>query len=251
VTIRPDRIPLNRLYGDLAYLWPLVDSPEDEAPEGARWRRNLRKRLGPGRHPILELGVGGGFLLSTIARGFEATAVDASEEMLAHSMKLNPDVEHHVGDMRTIRLEKTFKAVLVYDAINYMLSEKDLRATFATARAHLEPGGIALLGPDWVRETFQPPHVSFETRSDGELEVTFVEYSWDPDPNDTTFESLYLYFVRHGAELRIEEDRHVEGLFSLSEWIRLLDDEGFAAEPIKRSGEPGGVGRWMLVGTLR
>jgi methyltransferase family protein len=251
VTIRPDRIPLNRLYGELAYLWPLLDSPEDEAPEAMRWIEILRERLGPGRHRILELGAGGGFLLSTIAPGFEAVAVDVSEEMLSHSRKLNPRVQHHVADMRTVRLEKRFKGVLVYDAINYMLCEEDLRATLATARHHLEPGGVLLLGPDWVRETFRPPHVEFATRADHEMEVTFLAYSWDPDPSDSTLESLFLYFIRRGGRLEIEEDRHIEGLFSLAEWISLLDEEGFAAESIERPGGPGGIGRWMLVGTKR
>lgn len=199
----------------------------------------------------MELGAGGGFLLSTIAPGFDAVAVDVSEEMLLHSRKLNPEVEHHVADMRTVRLEKRFKAVLVYDAINYMLSEKDLRATFATARAHLEPGGVILLGPDWVRETFRPPYVEFTTRTNDEMEVTYVAYSWDPDPSDSTLESLIFFFIRQGSRLKIEEDRHVEGLFSLAEWVAILEDEGFAAEPIERPGEPGGIGRWMLVGTLR
>ena len=139
--------PQNRLYDDLAYLWPVISPPEDYAAEAVYWRRALREKLGPGRHHVLELGVGGGHNLSHLTPYFQATAVDLSPRMLALSEKLNPGVEHHLGDMRTVRLGRKFDAVLVHDAISYMLNEDDLRATFATARYHLRPGRRTVGGP--------------------------------------------------------------------------------------------------------
>ena len=123
----------NRMYDEFAHLWTLISAPEDYAEEARYWRDALREKLGPGRHEILELGVGGGNNLSHLTSGFQATAVDISEKMLANSTRLNPGVEHHVGDMRTVRLEREFKAVLIHDAISYLTTEDDLRKTFATA----------------------------------------------------------------------------------------------------------------------
>ena len=80
-------IPLNRLYGDLAYLWPLFSPPEEYAEEAGFWRRLLRELAGPGRHRVLELGVGGGHNLSHLAGEFEATAVDLSPTMLELSRR--------------------------------------------------------------------------------------------------------------------------------------------------------------------
>ena len=171
-----------RLYADLAHLWPLMSPPEDYADEGARLRSELRARLGPGRARLLELGTGGGHLLHHLAGEFEATAVDLSEAMLAHSRRLNPGVAHHVGDMRTVRLGATFDAVLIHDAIDYMRTEDDLRAAFATARAHLRPGGLFLAIPDDYVETFTSPRIAHETRRKDGAELTYVEYSTDPDP---------------------------------------------------------------------
>ena len=54
------QIQANRLYGDLAYLWPLVSPVEDYAAEARCWQDVLRSKLGPGRHCLLELGAGGG-----------------------------------------------------------------------------------------------------------------------------------------------------------------------------------------------
>ena len=40
--------------------------------------------------------------------------------MLELSRTLNPDCEHLEGDMRTLRLGRTFDAVLIHDAVMYM-----------------------------------------------------------------------------------------------------------------------------------
>ena len=222
----------NRLYTDLARLWPLMSPPEDYADEGAFLLRELHKRLGPGRARILELGTGGGHLLHHLAADFDATAVDLSDAMLAHSRRLNPQATHHTGDMRTVRLGETFDAVLIHDAIAYMTTEDDLRAAFATARAHLRAGGLLLTIPDDYAETFSPPRIWHESRRANGAELTFAEYSTDIDPNDTQIEVAYVFFFQENGELRVEVDRHATGLFSIAAWERLLAESGFAHERI-------------------
>ena len=79
------------LYNRLAYLWPAISPPEEYAVEADDWRRALRNYLGPGRHRLLELGVGGGHNLSHLTAEFDAVAVDISPNMLELSRRLNPD----------------------------------------------------------------------------------------------------------------------------------------------------------------
>jgi len=43
--------------------------------------------------------------------------------MLELSRTINPEAEHILGDMRTLRLGRTFDAVLIHDAICYMTTE--------------------------------------------------------------------------------------------------------------------------------
>ncbi|HPM76028.1 MAG TPA: class I SAM-dependent methyltransferase [bacterium] len=221
----------NRIYDDLAYLWPLISPLEDYAEEAAYWRELLREKLGPGRCEILELGVGGGHNLSYLTKHYKATAVDLSAKMLAFSQQLNPDVEHHVGDMRSVRLAKQFDAVIVHDAIAYMICEDDLRRTFATAAAHLKPGGVCIVTPDYVKETFVDATVHHRTVKQGDLELTRLEYEYDPDPDDTSYEVLFFLLIRenNGAP-KIEQDRHTLGLFPVSTWKRLLSEAGFNVE---------------------
>ncbi len=241
----------NRLYKDLAYLWPLVSPPEEYADEATYWRNALRAKLGPGRHPVLELGVGGGHNLSHLTRDLQATAVDISEEMLALSRKLNPQVEHIVGDMRSIRLGRTFKAVLVHDAISYMLTEADLVAAFQTARAHLEQGGIFITAPDGYRDTFKGTDVWHQITRSGGMELTFIEYQTDPDPDDTTMESVLFYLIRENGQLRVEQDHHLTGLFPLETWLRLLAEVGFRTEQWPYPVNDDGSEAYLLVSELQ
>lgn len=249
--MEPAQIQQNRLYSDLAYLWPLVSPVEEYADEARCWRNVLWGRLGPGRHRVLELGVGGGHHLSHLTADFEATAVDLSEAMMRHSQRLNPGVEHIAGDMRTVRLGRTFQAVLIHDAISHMQTEADLRATFATAAAHLEPGGVFITSPDHFRETFRDPFVDSTTHSDGETELTFIEFDHDADPADTTVETILFYLIRKGGELRIELDRLTTGLFARQRWLDLMAEAGFEVECCRRELSGAEAQPDLLVGTLR
>lgn len=238
------------MYDDLADLWPLISRPEEYAREAGYWRDVLRSELGSGRHEILELGVGGGHNLSHLTSDFLATAVDLSEKMLSQCRMLNPDVRLHVGDMRTVRLGKRFKAVLVHDAISYMQTETDLRQVFTTAAEHLEPDGVFVVAPDHFRETFCSPRVEHATYSDGKTELTLIEYQYDPDPNDTMTETLVFYLIRTQEGLRVEQDRHVLGLFPVQTWLDLMQEAGFSVEklpyPVHRDERESYllVGRW-------
>ena len=239
-----------RLYYELSYLWPIISPPHEYAGEAANWRRILRDKLGPAKHNILELGAGGGHNLSHLAKDFQATAVDISPPMLSLSRRLNPDVRHHLGDMRMVRLGQTFDAVLIHDAIGHMLTEADLSATFATAKAHLRPGGLLLIAPEWVREEFVGQKLFNWTRRNKEISVTIQEYLHDPDPEDTQIESIYSYMIEMEGSVRIERDVHINGLFPVSTWMGLLDQAGFRVERVSLPGNEGGYGGNMFIGTL-
>lgn len=223
-------IATNRLYGDLAWLWPLMSPPDEYAEEAARWREVLREKLGPGRHAVLELGVGGGHNLSHLTAEFEATAVDLSDAMLAQCRALNPGVPTCVGDMRSVRLDRTFAAVLLHDAVSHMLTEEDVAAVFETAAAHLDKGGVVIASPDRYRENFLPPETEHVTNASDTLRVTWFEYTHDPDPDDTVVEHVFTYLIASADGLRIEHDRLHTGLFPQSTWLRLMDQAGFTPE---------------------
>lgn len=93
--------------------------------------------------------------------------------MLSLCRRLNPDVALHRGDMRSIRLGRTFSAVLVHDAVSHMLSEEDLSAAFETAAAHLEQGGVFIASSDRFLERFRAPVIEHATHDHGRMRVTY------------------------------------------------------------------------------
>src|SRR6187402_2411130 len=144
------------MYGDLAPWFHLLTPPSDYVEDAALVMSQLRASVTGPLRTLLELGAGGGNTASHLSQELQLTLTDPSPDMLALSRTINPDAEHIVGDMRTLRLGRTFDAVLIHDAICYMRTLADLRAAMLTAWEHLRPGGAAVFMPDHLRETFRP-----------------------------------------------------------------------------------------------
>jgi SAM-dependent methyltransferase len=178
---------------------------------------------------VLELGSGGGNNASHLKAHFELTLTDLSEEMLAVSRELNPECEHVQGDMRTLRLGREFDAVFVHDAVEYMSSVADLRAAIQTAFVHCRPGGVALFVPDHLRETFRP-RTDHGGHDGPGRSLRYLEWTWDPNPDDDTYLVDFAYLLRDGDRITVEHDRHVCGVFPRAQWLRLLEEAGFRAE---------------------
>lgn len=229
-------------YDELAEWWPLLSAPADYAEEAAFYQRQLLAHCDGPCDTMLELGSGGGNNAHHLKARFRNTLVEPSLAMLAVSRELNPELEHIQGDMRTVRLGRAFDCVFVHDAVCYMITETDLRQAMATAYVHCRPGGAVLFAPDYVRETFRPD--TDHGGHDGPARsARYLEWTWDPDPDDSTYTVDYAFMLR-GADgnVRVEHDRHVEGLFARGEWLRLLREAGFDAEavPLEHSEvEPG------------
>ena len=138
------------------------------------------------------------------------------------------------GDLRTLRLGRTFDAVLVHDAVSYMTTEADLRAAIATAWIHTRPGGAAIVTADVLADSFVERTDPLDGE-DGVRALRGVMWQWDPDPADTTYRVDFALLLREGGDVRLVHDSHVEGLFPRSTWIRLLTEAGFAVEGVPRS----------------
>ena len=218
-----------RLYTDLAAWWPVLSSPDEYAEEADFYRKCLLEASRIPVRTVLELGSGGGNNASFLKAHFEMTLVDVAPGMLRVSRSLNPECEHIHGDMREVRLGRVFDAVFIQDAVSYMTTEHDLARAFETAWVHCRPGGAALFCPDAVRETFRPG-----TKHGGHdrmlRSLRYVEWTWDPDPKDTTVTTDFAYVLRDKDGVRVEYDRHVLGLFPRAIWLRLLEEQGF--EPV-------------------
>ena len=216
----------HRFYGDLAPWWPLISPPSEYAEEAA-FAASLLAADGATR-TVLELGSGGGHVASHLAGQFVLTLVDLSEPMLAVSRALNPEATHHQGDMRTVRLDDQFDAVLIHDAIDYMTTEADLRRAIETAYAHVRPGGTAVLVPDDVAENFEQRTTHGGSDDADGRAARYLEWSWDPDPSDSWTITNYTFVLREAnGSVETAHETHRLGLFSRDTWLRLLTETGF------------------------
>lgn len=225
---------MQKMYSELATWWPLLSPLEDYADEAAFFRQILSESDLPQSPSLLELGCGGGSNAFYLKKNFtRVTLTDLSPNMLAISRALNPECEHLEGDMRTLRLGRMFDAVFIHDAIDYMTTLQDLRQALETAFIHCSPGGVALFVPDHVRETFQPS--TDHDGHDGEgRSLRYLEWTCDPNANDTTYTTDYVYLLREGDQpLQVEHEQHICGLFPRDEWLSLLSKVGFQQKIVR------------------
>ncbi|WP_428387264.1 class I SAM-dependent methyltransferase [Mucisphaera sp.] len=222
---------LPRLYGDLSELWPKLSPAEDYGPEAAIIRGLIGRTFGAGSKRVLELGAGGGHTLYHLKRGHRCVASDLSASMLAACRALNPEVETIVADMRGVRLERVFDVVLIHDAIDYLLTEADLLATFRSAGEHLEPGGLLITAPDNTAETFDASERATDEREEeGRVyRLTSTVSELDERFNYGMLLEIEVEDLETG-ERRTYRDEHRCAAFPLATWLRLFEEAGFEAE---------------------
>src|SRR2546421_7976802 len=115
----------------------------------APWVETIERRaqrLGLRGCRALDLGCGTGKSTAELLdRGYDVTACDISTQMVAEARRKFP---RHAGrflvaDMRALPELGHFDLVLCLDdAVNYLLTEEELEATFAGVAAALAPSGV-------------------------------------------------------------------------------------------------------------
>ena len=164
---------------------------------------------------VLEYGIGNGRIALPMARhGITVSGIDLSGPMLADlraSLKKEPaDVQRRVtlkqGDMRRVRLRRTFPLVLcAFNTILHLYTRVDMERFLAGVKAHLAPGGTfvcdlsmpmpedltrtfdqAMRTPDFVHPTLGP--VRYRERFQYEVlrQILFVSMEFFPKKSDNT-----------------------------------------------------------------
>ena len=173
---------------------------------------------------MLHLGSGAGGLDRVFKRHFTVTGVDLSAGMLARARAVHPDIEYIEGDMRSLRLGRTFDIVAIPDSMDYMVSLDDLGRAVRTAAQHVKPGGV-VWAVGKTAETFQDNNFAYTGEKDG-IHITLFENNtitaWRPN----AYEAILVYLIRKDGELTIHTDRHVLGLFPRACWEEVFRKNG-------------------------
>ncbi|SPQ00562.1 Methyltransferase type 12 [Candidatus Sulfobium mesophilum] len=226
------------VFGLYSRYYDLLYRDKDYAGE-AEHVHSLIQRHFPGAKTVLDLGCGtGGHDLTLAARGYSMTGIDMSEEMLAVAnsqlSSLDPQqstLDFFQGDIRTVRLGKTFDVVIsLFHVVSYQTTNKDLTDAFVTARAHLAHGGIFIFdcwyGPAVLTDR---PAVRVKRLEDDQLIVTRIA---EPvmHPNDNVVDVNYHVFVRYKASGEVQElkETHRMRYLFLPEVELLLRETGMS-----------------------
>lgn len=226
---------MTELYYRLADWWPAISPPSEYAEEATLYVDMIRSAAHTPVREVLELGSGGGNNASHMKRTLTLTLVEPADRMRELSRALNPECEHVAGDMRSVRLGRTFDAVFIHDAVMYMTTENDLRAALATAAAHLAPGGVALVVPDATAETFEEATEHGGGEDGSGRRARYLMWTLPPEPDEISFETHYAFLLREtDGSVSVVHDVHREGLFGRARWLRLFEDVGLSATLVPR-----------------
>jgi hypothetical protein len=115
----------------------------------------------------------------------------------------------------------------VADSVDYLVTEAELRQTFAGAWRVLRPGGVLLVMIETYAERFQQNETQALPGVPDGPPLVCIENLFDPDPSDTQIDYTLIYLLRPDGQLQVEIDQHQIGLFPLATWSGVLADLGF------------------------
>jgi SAM-dependent methyltransferase len=228
-------------FGAYARYYDLLYRDKDY-PAEAQYVQELIQRYAPGASSILDLGCGTGTHAEQFAlRGYEVRGVDVSEGMLqsarARQSRLTPEVrarlDFSTGDVRSFRAGRRFDVVTaLFHVVSYQVTDEDLAMTFATAAAHLAPGGIFLFdcwyGPAVLSD---PPVVRAKRLEDAATSVVrTANPTMRPEENVTDVDYQVLVTdLASGQTEEIRERHRLRYLFG-PELVQCLQAAGL--EPV-------------------
>ncbi|MFD8493237.1 class I SAM-dependent methyltransferase [Amycolatopsis sp. NPDC059657] len=107
----------------------------------------FHRHLGGFPASILDTGCGTGRDLEYLAKNCEdRVGVDYQESMIGYARKQRPSIDSRTGDMRTLRLDRTFAAIVSFGyAIANIHENAELDQVMATYAAHSAAGTLLVL----------------------------------------------------------------------------------------------------------
>ena len=197
----------------------------------------LRENGGGDVHRILDLGCGtGSHDLALAHRGLEVVGVDRSAGMTeiarqkAAGLPSGQRPEFVTADIRTVRLDEPFDAVLMMFAVlGYQHTNADVLDALETARAHLDVGGLFVFdvwyGPTVLSE--QPSERVKVIETDAQRIIRVASGRLDPRKHLCTVD--YRLWTIDGSQLVDEvTESHAMRYFFPLELELLLERAGFS-----------------------
>jgi SAM-dependent methyltransferase len=213
-------------FGAYGRYYDLIYRDKDYAAE-AEFVHALIQQYSPGAQTVLDLGCGTGLhAIEFVRHGYSVVGVDRSEDMLAEAQarstslgRSDADLRFHAGDIRNVRLDRTFDVVVaLFHVMSYQTGNDDIADAFNTARAHVRDGGLFVFdcwyGPGVLTDPPQIRVKRFKTDQGGDV-LRISEPTMQPNANtvDVAFTLLAIDPDGHRCE-QIKETHAMRYLFA-------------------------------------
>jgi ubiquinone/menaquinone biosynthesis C-methylase UbiE len=179
---------------------------------------------------LLNIACGTGSIDILLAqKGYEMSGIDLAFEMIALARKKAEQKGVHLNlwqqDMRQLTVSKPFDALLcLYDSINYMTTENDLKTVFIKASEALVPQGMFIFDVTTERNIVE--HFHMRTFAENNRDFSYI------------WKNLYVYkeklcktvltfFLKEDDCYKKYDEYHVQKIFSADQVKNLLEEAGF------------------------
>jgi SAM-dependent methyltransferase len=180
---------------------------------------------------ILDLACGTGIPTVMLARrGYRMTGVDRSPEMLAilESKRGDLPIRATRADMREFSLPEPLEAAIcLYDSVNYLLTEDDLRRCFACVRAATVAAGLFVFDMNTVYGLAEHWGSRTTTREVAGI-YSIWQNSYDPETRVSTLHLTFWEQPEPGRAGERFEEIHQERAYLPEEVERSLRAAGFS-----------------------
>lgn len=179
---------------------------------------------------VLDVACGTGIPTLLLARrGYRLTAVDRSPEMLTvlEAKRGDLPIQPVRADIREFAVpEPVDAAISLYDSINYLLVEEDLRRCFGCVRRALVPGGLFVFDMNTVYGLAEVWGTRTTSRETGGVASIWAN-AYDPETRVSTLHLTFWETQPDGSAGEKFEEIHQERGYTVEEVRRALEAAGF------------------------
>ena len=232
---------MNQLFDTYARYYDLLYREKDYAAEVDYLVTHI-KNYEQDTKLILELGCGTGAHAEHLARmGYVVHGVDMSETMLACAearkaalpSEVAARLSFSLGDIRTVRLDKTYDAVIsLFHVMSYQTTNADLENATNTAFIHLQPGGLFLFdfwyGPSVLTQKADIRVKRLEDNSIKVIRIAEPLMHFNENVVDVNY-TMFIEVKETGNIEQVSETHRMRYLF-LPELEKILCGSGFHLE---------------------
>ncbi len=208
-----------KAYNELAWTDKILAPPESYREEAMTYVKVMERFIKVPFPTMLHMGCGAGGHDFHFKQHFSIIGVDLSEGMLDIAKTVNPEISYMKGDMRNIKLNRKFDAVVIPDSIGYMSEFDDLLSAIKNAAEHLKPEGVLLVVAN-IKEEFRNNNFAYTGEKDDTHVTLFENNHILPD---NKYEATIVYLIRQGGILSIYHEIHSLGLFSYKQWLDIFE----------------------------